>query len=247
MSIFWDNQSEVPQFVHNFCKQHQTELVLVNSSEIPFCLKFCNETLAMDGELFREQKMSPLLFDFEKLMTYHKRQNYKLSKQPIIRSVGRPKEGLTVIDGSFGSGSDSFLLISLGHTVMSFERNPYIYLLASDGLSKLSQEVPLKINFGSFQESVHREKIEALEKKVLFFDPMFIAPAHKKNKPKAKKEMQIFKMVVGPDEDQQEILKNSLAQFEKVVVKRPLRAEKLLLPVSDSVEGKSIRYDIYLR
>ena len=78
---------------------------------------------------------------------------------------------------------------------------------------------------------------------VLYLDPMF----PEKNKTALpRKEMQIFRGWVGADEDSAELLKLALQlPVDRIVVKRPLRAEPLLDKVTHSFEGKTVRYDLY--
>ena len=59
--------------------------------------------------------------------------------------------------------------------------------------------------------------------------------------------MQIFHQLVGKDEDSQELLSWGIKHTKhRVVVKRPLKGERLLDPCEASFTGKSTRYDLYL-
>ena len=61
-----------------------------------------------------------------------------------------------------------------------------------------------------------------------------------------RKEMRIFKEVVGEDLDSDEFLKWALKTAkERVVVKRSLSAPVLMEKPTASYEGKSTRYDMY--
>jgi 16S rRNA (guanine1516-N2)-methyltransferase len=63
-----------------------------------------------------------------------------------------------------------------------------------------------------------------------------------------KKELQILRELIGPDLDSAVILDlaRRTAQ-DRVVVKRPSKAEPLAVPVSWTVESKLVRFDIYKR
>ncbi len=78
---------------------------------------------------------------------------------------------------------------------------------------------------------------------VLYLDPMF----PEKNKTALpRKEMQIFRGWVGADADSLELLKLAMQlPVDRIVVKRPMRAEPLLDKVTHSFIGKTVRYDLY--
>jgi 16S rRNA (guanine1516-N2)-methyltransferase len=79
---------------------------------------------------------------------------------------------------------------------------------------------------------------------VIYLDPMF---PHRDKSALVKKEMRLFRPLVGDDQDAPALLQAALAlASHRVVVKRPRKA-----PIIDgakpshSLEGKSSRYDIY--
>ena len=79
---------------------------------------------------------------------------------------------------------------------------------------------------------------------MIYLDPMF---PHRDKSAQVKKEMQVFRTVVGDDADAGELLEAALrvARY-RVVVKRPRKAATLAGPDPGTrVEGKSSRYDIY--
>jgi 16S rRNA (guanine1516-N2)-methyltransferase len=63
----------------------------------------------------------------------------------------------------------------------------------------------------------------------------------------AKKDMRIFREIVGSDADQCELLEAALGfGANRVVVKRPSHAEPLRDEVSHSIKGKTTRFDVYM-
>jgi len=79
---------------------------------------------------------------------------------------------------------------------------------------------------------------------VIYIDPMF--PESKKTA-LPRKEMQIFREVIGADSDSTDLLHLSLSKsLDRVVVKRGLRSPELSSGVSHHFEGSSVRYDLYL-
>ena len=68
----------------------------------------------------------------------------------------------------------------------------------------------------------------------------------KKKSALPRKEMQIFRSVVGADADSMDLLKESLrVAKDRVVVKRPIKEAPLMEQVQHRFEGSAIRFDLY--
>ena len=79
---------------------------------------------------------------------------------------------------------------------------------------------------------------------VIYLDPMH--PPQKKTA-LSKKDMRIFREIVGSDTDQCALLEAALDfGASRVVVKRPSHAGPLHDAVSHSVKGKTTRFDVYM-
>ena len=79
---------------------------------------------------------------------------------------------------------------------------------------------------------------------VIYLDPMF---PQKKKSSLPRKEMVLFRSLVGDDTDSEELLQIALKTAkERVVVKRPLKSAPILKEPQHSFEGNSVRYDLYL-
>ena len=66
-----------------------------------------------------------------------------------------------------------------------------------------------------------------------------------RNKSKSKKEMEIFKYLVGSDSDFELVLNWAMSKkFKRVVLKRSIHDDFYLKPTA-SYKGKSVRYDMY--
>lgn len=171
-------------------------------------------------------------------------------KQMLARAVGiKGSYKLNVLDATAGLGIDAFVLAKLGCAVMCLERSPIVAALLQDGLDRFfeaQQSTPLALTL--VQQDAH-SYLEHLEHTnaydVIYLDPMF--PEKTKNA-LSKKEMQIFRALVGSDEDAPQLLALSLKHAKnRVVVKRPRLAPTLGDSVPDLVfEGKSSRFDVYL-
>src|SRR5690606_28754329 len=131
-----------------------------------------------------------------------------------------------VLDLTAGLGIDAVYLSQNGFQVTSLERNPVLYLLLAEALER-SQRTDLKeLRF------IHIDSLDFLQGlrdhnyEVAYFDPMY---PEKKKSALPRKEMQIFRHLVGADEDSQVILEKTLEKdFQRVIVKRPLKAPELL-------------------
>jgi 16S rRNA (guanine1516-N2)-methyltransferase len=171
--------------------------------------------------------------------------------QLIAKAVGlqKTRKPLHVLDATAGLGQDAFVLASLGCQVTLFERSPIIHALLSDGLARAAlneQSAPLAARMvlqpGNTIEWLAKAQQGCAD--VIYLDPMF---PHREKSALVKKEMQVFRTVVGDDDDSPELLAAALAVATyRVVVKRPRKAEPVRGPEPTTrIEGKSSRYDIY--
>lgn len=171
--------------------------------------------------------------------------------QLIAKAVGlqKTRQPLHVLDATAGLGQDAFVLASLGCRVTLFERSPAIHALLSDGLARAAmneQSAPLVARMalqpGNSIDWLAQAGAGAAD--VIYLDPMF---PHRDKSALVKKEMQVFRTVVGDDDDSPELLSAALAVATyRVVVKRPRKAEPVSGPEPTTrIEGKSSRYDVY--
>lgn len=171
--------------------------------------------------------------------------------QLIARAVGLQKTRATlhVVDATAGLGQDAFVLASLGCRVTMFERNPVIHALLADGLARAALNVDcaaiverMRLLEGSTIDWLAQADAEAAD--IVYLDPMF---PHRDKSALVKKEMQVFRTIVGDDEDSAELLAGALKRARyRVVVKRPRKAPAIEGPEPTTrIEGKSSRYDVY--
>lgn len=131
------------------------------------------------------------------------------------------------------------MLLAMGCEVQAVERNPVVAFLIKSALENARHPLLEKFRFEE------QNAAEALGSKaqVIYFDPMF-EDANQKSLPK--KEMRIFREIVGQDHDAAEILKMARAVNPgRVVVKRPRLSVPLAPDFSLQIIGKSTRYDVY--
>ena len=158
----------------------------------------------------------------------------------------------TVWDATGGLGRDSFVLASLGLNVQTFEQNPAVACLLSDGLNRAGQseetrEIAQRItlHFGNSVDLMQKLATQNGRPDVVYLDPMY--PERRKTAA-VKKEMAYFHDLVGAAQDEAELLDAALDTAKKrIVVKRPRLGEFLDgRKPAYQYTGKSTRFDVYL-
>ncbi len=168
----------------------------------------------------------------------------------IAKAVGvQPGIRPRVLDATAGLGRDGFVLASLGCEVTLVERQPLIAALLEDGLERAGRDpdvapiaARMRLLGGNSADLMRAWDGEAPQ--VIYLDPMF---PHRDKSALVKKEMRLFRPLVGDDLDAPALLQAALAlASHRVVVKRPRKAPIIEGPKPGySLEGKSSRYDIY--
>ncbi len=223
--------------------------VHIGSAPIPkgFALEFEQDHLQLRD--LSQPKVKPLIVDFlSDTLTY--RRKHGLSKtQVFAKAIGvTARGGLTVLDATAGMGVDSFFLACLDCKVTAIERSPVIFELLQDGLRRAREDKEIGPWIDDYLQFVQANAIDfmkALNEKpqVIYVDPMF--PDMDERSALPKKEMQIFRKLLGADLDANALFETALrSASERVVVKRPSEAEPLGEP-THSFEGKTLRYDMY--
>jgi 16S rRNA (guanine1516-N2)-methyltransferase len=196
----------------------------------------------------------PVWVDFVTGAVAHRRKFGGGSGQMIAKAVGI-KSGIrpSVMDVTAGLGKDSFVLATLGCEVQLVERSPIIHSLLDDGLKRAQIHFDI-MDIVQRMQLIGSDSIDFLQRattkpQVVYVDPMF---PHSSKSASVKKEMSLFREVVGNDVDASELLAVALETAEsRVVVKRPRKADRIKvagladLKPSYVLEGKSSRYDIY--
>lgn len=196
------------------------------------------------------QAPGPVRVDFVEGAVAHRRLFGGGAGQMIAKAVGiQPGVRPVVLDATAGLGRDAFVLASLGCVVTLIERQPIIAALLEDGLERARGDfdvapiaTQMTLCTGNAIELMGNWEGEAPQ--VIYLDPMF---PHRDKSALVKKEMRLFRPLVGDDMDAPALLQAALAlATHRVVVKRPRKA-----PIVEgskptyALEGKSSRYDIY--
>lgn len=180
------------------------------------------------------------------------------------KQQGKP---LHIVDATAGLAADSFVLASLGAHVHMLERSPVLSLMIEDALdvarSFTSTEVSTSEN-QQLMQILNRMSVANIDSvqwlsqqpnqgcEVIYLDPMF---PERRKKAAVKKEMQVLQLLLNDGvqteserlDEERSLLELSLSKaIYRVAVKRPRLAPPLPGPAPGySLEGKSIRFDIY--
>jgi 16S rRNA (guanine1516-N2)-methyltransferase len=167
----------------------------------------------------------------------HSLQKELLSKAVGVRAGKRPK----ILDLTAGLLGDSLLFLAMGCEVVAVERHPVVSFLIQSALKRASHQLTQNLKFYALDaKSIIKEMGED---DVIFYDPMFEDANLKSG---AKKEMRIFRELIGIDQDSSQVLEMLLNQrVSRVVVKRPRLSQYLARKPDVEFVGKATRYDVY--
>ncbi|SIQ16813.1 class I SAM-dependent methyltransferase [Aquipseudomonas alcaligenes] len=196
------------------------------------------------------QAPGPVRVDFVEGAVAHRRLFGGGSGQMIAKAVGvQPGVRPSVLDATAGLGRDAFVLATLGCAMTLSERQPIIAALLEDGLARARRDAEVA-PIAAQMRLLQGNAIELMRDwqgeppQVIYLDPMF---PHRDKSALVKKEMRLFRPLVGDDLDAPALLQAALAlATHRVVVKRPRKAPIIEgAKPSYALEGKSSRYDIY--
>ena len=174
----------------------------------------------------------------------------------LALAVGRGKK--VIWDGTCGTGTDALNMVFLGHSVISWERHPLVYLLLKDAWGRLQLKypsVPWEIKFGDV-----REHTENYRPDVIYLDPMF--SRHEiKQKSLPRKDLRIMRQLLNEcpkDQDNQnenendddvdgiELIKWAQSQgVKKVIWKKTPHAPSGTWRAHEVYRGKIINYEVF--
>jgi 16S rRNA (guanine1516-N2)-methyltransferase len=196
----------------------------------------------------------PVRVDFGSAHMRHRRRsghNELLGRAVGVSATRSPH----VLDATAGLGRDSFVLADMGCTVTLCEREPVIAAMLDRGLlaAQASADDWL-VRAASGMSLVAKDARELTPAQlastgVIYLDPMF--PPRDKSAA-VKKEMALFHILLdgrSTDQDADGLLLWAIEQdVARVVAKRASRAPFLAgRKPSHSVEGKAVRFDVYVR
>lgn len=167
-------------------------------------------------------------------------------KQQGLVKACKPARGMKILDVTAGWGRDAAILASFGAEVHMLERHAVMAALLADALARRD---PRSCEVLHLQVQ-HQDALEYLGQltepdypDVIYMDPMH--PPREKSA-LVKKDMQILQQLIGEDRDALALLTLAKSKVrQRVVVKWPQHTAPLAKP-SRHIEGKTVRFDIYL-
>lgn len=212
--------------------------ILINEESAHLLVKSGNQIVlnSKDG--------NRLQFDFDNNTVDYQRRASR-SSDPLLKAIGYSKGIRNVLDLTMGLAIDAVFLSQNGLAVTTVERQPLLHFLAVEAQKKSKRDDVQSIKFIYSNAQDFLVQSEVTDNTAVYFDPMF---PHKKKSALPRQEMVLFRELVGEDLDAQETLKLALSKkYDRVVVKRPLKAEPLIDQVSYSIKTKLMRFDVYKR
>lgn len=170
-------------------------------------------------------------------------------KDLLAQAVGKKTQ--TIVDATCGWAQDSLALFRMGYQVTCIERSPVMAALIKDGFERLAQKdwmqrrelVPPILQVGNAIEWLG---CLSEQPDCIYLDPMF--PPKRRQSAATRKSMAILRDILGDDLDRHALFDAAWAAAgRRVVVKSPDYAEPLGGKVSESYQGKLLRYDVYLK
>ena len=176
-------------------------------------------------------------------------------KAPLLRAVWprRWPEPPRVLDATAGLGEDGWLLARAGCRVTAAERDNVVFALLEDGHRRAAASVTPGVAAAAERlELVHGDALDVLRAwpqhaipEVVALDPMF----HAARKATERKPMRVLRRILRDVGDHASAIRDVALErgVRRVVVKRPRLGNALPgPPANHRVEGKAIRFDVYL-
>jgi len=189
---------------------------------------------------FLHGEYKPVFIDIASILEKHRIYFNKNSfyKESLAKALGikKGKTRNSFCDATGGLLSDSLMMYCFDIDNFDiYERHPVAATLITNALGQV--DLPIKFSNKSALD-ISRDY------DVIFFDPMY---EDKNTKSAPKKEMQIFREVIGSDVDAVTIAEHLKSKAkERLVIKRPAKSNFLLEAPSHQIKGKSTRYDVYM-
>lgn len=189
-----------------------------------------------------------LEIDFINDRVNYNRSGLKGKNELIAKAMGLSKGYREILDLTAGMAVDSVFLFKLGCRVTAIERSEPVYQMLAEAFEKARDyfsQFRGELKFAHADANQYLDQFENHQgPEVIYYDPMY---PMKTKSALPKKSMQVFRQVVGDDNDCEQVLAKAILKAKyRVVVKRPLKAEPILPGVIHSFEGKIVRYDMYI-
>ncbi|ASQ46760.1 class I SAM-dependent methyltransferase [Legionella clemsonensis] len=229
---------------------YEGEQQLVRAEELSKLLKLKINNDARQQLLVTADKLalkiggfSPLYADFT-ASTWQKRRNAG-KQQGIVRAC-KPGAGVRILDATAGWGRDAAVLASFGAHVIMLERQPVLATLLADALMRRDEHSKQVLQLELHAVDAFNYLQDLTQE--YYPDVIYIDPMHPERQKTAlvKKDLQVLQQLVKRDDKTDELIQLAKTKAKKrVVVKWPQHSPALLKP-DTTVDGKTVRFDIYL-
>ncbi|GAB4221854.1 MAG: class I SAM-dependent methyltransferase [Francisella sp.] len=238
--------------IFNLEVKDHIEKIIEKELECEICQKKNDKYLYLDKDILKLNYNDKDLFIDFNTNDILNRINPKSKKCNVVKAIeGRSKNKLKILDTTAGLGRDTFTLAARGHTLVSLEKDIYVYLLLKDALQR-AKNIDKLGNIANRITLLNVDSNEYIHNDDIFFDCVYIDPMFpKSNKSaKVKKGMQILQNIGFNDESSNaKLLYNTLNLniTTKAVVKRHINSSFLYdKKPSYSIKGKTNRFDVYI-
>lgn len=176
----------------------------------------------------------------------------KKGVHPILNLINRQKDlsNGVLIDVTGGLLNDTYLLLSSGNEVWTFESNPLlsIFIITNHLLKTRNQKMKFKFIPNFFSLEMFSSHLEKYNKKIAIYDPMFFEKAHKSLSNSSMQTLYQLDSDFPVDQISKTEWVNWKKFFDLIVVKRPDKAKNIFDQVPHfSLSGKLIRWDVYIK
>ena len=166
----------------------------------------------------------------------------------LKKALGKTKKSLHIFDATAGLLADSLIFLSLGHQVVAVEQSKIIYLLINDAIHRAQDAISFLRNI----KLMNANSIDIFTKSDEVFDVVYLDPMYPLMKKNIKKsgDLDIVRSILEIERipaDDNSLIDNFIKlDYKKLILKRPLKSEKLYSNINYQVKGKTTRFDIYL-
>ena len=165
----------------------------------------------------------------------------------LKKALGKKKVNLTILDGTAGFLSDTLIFLALGHKVIACEQSSILFMLLNDAINRAREELIFLKNL----VLTHGDAIDIYKNTrnidLIYLDPMY--PDSKKNTSRSGsmnniKDILEIEAIINLED--QIFFDFKKEQFNKIVLKRPIKSKIIDQNLNYQVKGKSTRFDVYI-
>ncbi|MEE4361304.1 MAG: class I SAM-dependent methyltransferase [Pseudomonadales bacterium] len=248
---------ELPEHVRRYLPDLAIDAAEAEAEIEPFCLSMTARGLTLSAPSSLGVGSLCLSFLDGRMGWRGSRPHQELLVRACGVRTATGSQPLRILDGTGGLGGDSWLLAAAGAEVRCLEQHPVLVALIADALERARAVAPSIVARVQLQcadsaavlDSMTADQDPAVD--VVYLDPMY--PARRKAA-LGDGRLRLIAALLAADgvsiEDGvgDRLLAAALqSPVRRIVLKRPLRAERSAVASSHRLEGRSTRFDVWLR